>query len=237
MEATAAPRPSGCPHSPLAKLSPELRNIIYELALRCAEPVRVRDTFDLATSFATLDSRKDPLAPTRTCKMIRDDCGSMFYAVNSTFVVLVKCHVSQWHYNPDLVTFERTVRSFLDGIGGHKSLLIEKIVLDMGHLTLTYFCNFKEVVKKLVHVRSELRRLSPTLNVEVWFAFPLRFDAELRNINVAIGMGTAKDSSPVAVEKHGLARRLSGPSSNSDTTLAILHLLELLEVISFEDQS
>lgn len=75
--------------SPLAKLPPELRNRIYELALRQENPVRLHWTIWPEEKVHHMDAtRSTPtiLALTKTCRQIRQESNKLFYAVNRFIV-------------------------------------------------------------------------------------------------------------------------------------------------------
>ncbi|KAK0861795.1 hypothetical protein LTS02_007553 [Friedmanniomyces endolithicus] len=72
-------------NSPLAKLAPELRNRIYELALYVPGPGGIR--VFITKRGARVNNA--PLALTKVCREIRADTVKMFYAVN-VFTVYTK---------------------------------------------------------------------------------------------------------------------------------------------------
>lgn len=73
--------------SPLAKLPAELRNHVYELALR--HPVPLKLYWDpILDEFHRLEAFRPrlPLALTETCQQVRVECTQIFYAIN-TFII------------------------------------------------------------------------------------------------------------------------------------------------------
>ena len=70
--------------SPLLKLSPEIRNDIYELALRHGAAFLIggnRD-FDTRTDPVPKAKVKDAMGLTMVCSKVRNECLQLFYAVN-----------------------------------------------------------------------------------------------------------------------------------------------------------
>ena len=68
--------------SPLGKLSPQARKIIYEHLLSFEEPIRISVEEGATPRLEPHSTRKHPLAVTRTCKAIRKKVLPIFYSAN-----------------------------------------------------------------------------------------------------------------------------------------------------------
>lgn len=77
-------------NSPCAKLSPELRNNIWELALRADKPIQITGDFHIVAPL--VDCKLAPnqvqemaktLALTQTCRQIHNECALLFFHVNT----------------------------------------------------------------------------------------------------------------------------------------------------------
>ena len=74
--------------SPLAKLAPELRNILYELIFTQSQPIMLE--YKWQQGWRSLPERgayRNVLAMTETCREIREECLALFYSSND-FVLM-----------------------------------------------------------------------------------------------------------------------------------------------------
>ena len=132
-------------HSPFSKLSPELRNRIYEYALKSDKP------FDITTTAPCGKPRNkmsyiqgNPLALATTCRVIKNECTQLFYA-NNTFKVT----------GDDTDHVFELLDKFCTTIGQANVDALGMIVLDIGTLLCALFESYR-YVKALAyfHVRS-----------------------------------------------------------------------------------
>ncbi|KAK5674758.1 hypothetical protein LTS10_012494 [Elasticomyces elasticus] len=137
---------NGMVDSLLSTLNSEMRNLIYKFALQQPEPITVRyceDEDDQSNSLASTSVDKYPTALTETCKSIRDECGTTFYAIN------------QFHFDGRTDSLPKTniVKQFLASIGGSNSRAMRSVTIDTGsyHSILAYF---------LMHALQETVRFS-----------------------------------------------------------------------------
>ncbi|KAF2483058.1 hypothetical protein BDY17DRAFT_323822 [Neohortaea acidophila] len=84
-------------HSPLAKLPPELRNLIFEYAVTQLAPIFVEDK-DYHNPDRRISLRATPrcrpTALTQTCKQIRDEAEPLLYACNDFVIRLPRLPTS-----------------------------------------------------------------------------------------------------------------------------------------------
>ncbi|KAK3636414.1 hypothetical protein LTR56_014201 [Elasticomyces elasticus] len=122
--ATAATK-DGMANSFFGRLMPEVRNTIYELALRQPEPIVVRwhdDREDHPEDVVSNSVDKFITALTKTCKQIGKECGTMFYAINKF----------QFDSSADSMPKTIIVERFLDTIGGENAKAMRFMIVDVG---------------------------------------------------------------------------------------------------------
>ncbi|KAK5725081.1 hypothetical protein LTR17_013280 [Elasticomyces elasticus] len=108
-----------------ARLSPEMRNIIYEFALQQSEPIMVRwhdDRDDHPEDVASSSVDKYTTALAQTCRQIGKECGTMFYAINKF----------QFDSSTDSIPKTTIVNRFLDTIGGENAKAMRFMSVDLG---------------------------------------------------------------------------------------------------------
>ena len=136
--------------SPLARLPPEIRNQIYELALHqpkgcMIEARRSTSKPGLQFKLAYWSTISDPTALTRTCKHIRRECVQMFYVIN-TFHVFIK----------DGCLTSDIGSQFFEGMGEANSAALREFVLNIPpQAENTLICN----PYKFFHLLKDLRKL------------------------------------------------------------------------------
>lgn len=128
--------------SPFSKLAPELRNQIYDLALRHDTPIAIRwlrvpDTFRL---HEPTDEQRHPLALTATCKQARQETLKLFGAAN-TFTLL---------YSGLHAVYGRMLSKFWRTITPGNAKLISSITIDLCHLpTHTRYLPLQSAINQL----------------------------------------------------------------------------------------
>ncbi|KAK5738769.1 hypothetical protein LTR17_005704 [Elasticomyces elasticus] len=107
-------------HSPLGRLSPEIRNHIYELALAHDEPIPIAYT-DSTAILRFLQPRNHilPLALTTTCSAIRMECTQLFFNINH-FSVKVQ---------PDGTDRVSPIARFLRAIGSTNAKALKQVTV------------------------------------------------------------------------------------------------------------
>lgn len=115
--------------SPLAKLPPELRNLIYEYALTADRP------YSISVRSASLvpKSHRDRgvLSLTHTCKTIRTESTPLFYALNEFVYRSSDAFRYEGWLFPQLLDFRRA-------IGEVNALAIRTVTIDCGCCGLLY---------------------------------------------------------------------------------------------------
>ncbi|KAK5698215.1 hypothetical protein LTR97_007176 [Elasticomyces elasticus] len=129
-----------------ARLSPEMRNIIYEFALQQHEPIVVRwydDLDDHPEDVVSNTVDKFTTALTKTCRQISKECGTMFYAINDF----------QFDSSVDSMSKTRIAKRFLGIIGGENAKAMRFMIVDVGlyHSVLAHF---------LIHALQEILQFS-----------------------------------------------------------------------------
>ncbi|KAK0978695.1 hypothetical protein LTR54_015844 [Friedmanniomyces endolithicus] len=116
--------PNGLESSRLWRLPAELRNYIYELALRQPEPIEVRWLHDSEPpkSLASTSVNAHPAALLSTCKTVRTECSEFLYAIN-TFV----SHSREPH-----LLKSRMAGEFFYQIGHANKLTVRSIAIHVG---------------------------------------------------------------------------------------------------------
>ncbi|TKA40153.1 hypothetical protein B0A54_08941 [Friedmanniomyces endolithicus] len=114
----------GLESSRLWRLPAELRNYIYELALRQPEPIEVRWLHDSEPpeSLASTSTNAHPAALLSTCKTVRSECSQLLYAIN-TFV---------FHSREPHLLKSRMAGEFLTQIGDVNKLALRFITIHVG---------------------------------------------------------------------------------------------------------
>jgi len=123
-------------HSPLARLPPELRNNVYELALQQSNAVTVcltKSTMNHASRLANIDNTISLL---QTCTQIRTEATQLFFSVNC-FTVALDADIVRRHgwargtpgRTADLLA---PLRAFEDAIGEKYTSLLSSVVLRLG---------------------------------------------------------------------------------------------------------
>ncbi|KAK3636411.1 hypothetical protein LTR56_014198 [Elasticomyces elasticus] len=112
--------------SPFLRLPPELRNLFYELALQQPEPVVIRRLGKVWPESRQPSSQlpHHAMALTATCRLIRQECGQLFYTLNS-FVMLSRKDVP-WDDKLQLPEL------FLEQIGLSNRLALRSLTVDLG---------------------------------------------------------------------------------------------------------
>ncbi|KAK5741402.1 hypothetical protein LTS12_024601 [Elasticomyces elasticus] len=107
-------------HSPLGRLSPEIRNRIYELALAHDEPIPIVYTQSTAIlRFLQPRNHILPLALTTTCSAIRMECTQLFFNINH-FSVKVQ---------PDGTDRVSLIARFLRAIGSTNAKALKQVTV------------------------------------------------------------------------------------------------------------
>jgi len=117
-------------NSPLAKLPAELRNYIYELALTCDTPCRVRSV-GLNPQLLSPEQRQ-PLGLTATCKAIRAEPTKLFYA-NNSFVFTNGD--SDCAFHRDQVQW---FQIFAGKVGKANASVLQSVTIDVGRFDIVY---------------------------------------------------------------------------------------------------
>ncbi|KAK4890599.1 hypothetical protein LTR27_010761 [Elasticomyces elasticus] len=125
---------NGMADSLFSSLMPQTRNLIYKFALQQPDPITVRwyeNEDDQRNSVTSTSMNKYPTALTETCKLIRKECGTLFYATNRF----------QFDSKSDSLPKVNIVKRFLATIGGSNSRAMRSIIIDAGlyHSVTAYF--------------------------------------------------------------------------------------------------
>ncbi|KAK5698217.1 hypothetical protein LTR97_007178 [Elasticomyces elasticus] len=112
--------------SPFLRLPPELRNSIYELVLQQPEPVVICRRGKVWPQSQQLESHQPhhAMSLTATCRLIRQECGPLFYNLNS-FVMLSRKDVP-WDDKLQLPEL------FVEQIGLFNRLALRSLIVDLG---------------------------------------------------------------------------------------------------------
>ncbi|KAK3639344.1 hypothetical protein LTR56_012512 [Elasticomyces elasticus] len=116
---------NGMADSLFSSLMPQTRNLIYKFALQQPEPITVRwyeHEDDQRTSVASTSVDKYPTALTETCKLIRNECGTILYATNQF----------QFDSRTDSLPKLDIVKRFLAIIGRSNSRAMRSITIEVG---------------------------------------------------------------------------------------------------------
>ncbi|KAK0914374.1 hypothetical protein LTR02_001759 [Friedmanniomyces endolithicus] len=115
---------NGLESSRLGRLPAELRNYVYELALRQPEPIEVRWLHDAepAESLASTSVNGHPAALLSTCKIVRHECSQLLYAINTFVFNSTEPHLPK----------SRMAGEFLHQIGHANKLALRFIAIHVG---------------------------------------------------------------------------------------------------------
>lgn len=130
-------------NSPFARLSPELRNHIYEIALRHDQPLYVPPSTHLIRK---AEYEVSSLGLLRTCKAVSEESTRLFYNVN-TFAF--ECRGAG--------QVDKRLKSFADTIGPANTEVIQSIVLDAGTMQMD---SFETVYATLNELNTFLERIN-----------------------------------------------------------------------------
>ncbi|KAK4550180.1 hypothetical protein LTR36_003147 [Oleoguttula mirabilis] len=122
-------------NSPLARLPPELRNRIYELALKSDRPFTL--VFKHMLGQEPSAQQRHPTGLARTCKALRKEATQLFYAINAFEI--------QTDESPDYISttccyLVRNVRAFVDMIGASNACALRSITL--GPPCVIHYCDW-----------------------------------------------------------------------------------------------
>ena len=137
--------------SPLSRLPAELRGQIAEYALRyddqlivkCTPPRSMREQ-------GTHNNHAHPLALAQTCRLLRKECTTMVYSMNS-FVIP----------GEDTDALFKGLQDFCSIIGTENEAALTSIILDIGTLELESFegacCSYNELQRFMKRIATEMR--------------------------------------------------------------------------------
>lgn len=135
-------------NSPLGRLSSELRNEIYELALTADKPLTICTKLSLPSGTPRAPTGSQP-ALTRVCRQVRKETLTMFYHTN-TFLIEV-CGPRPTGASPNLAREQKEVVAWLFGLERkhHASICNLHLTIDMSLIASRYSPDWRGLMEVL----------------------------------------------------------------------------------------
>ncbi|GAB1744104.1 hypothetical protein NU219Hw_g1264t1 [Hortaea werneckii] len=154
--------------SPLAKLSPELRNIIYHEALLQEDTIKLtfkpaKETVKSRVIRHDSACRRHLLALTITCKALRRETHDLFFAINS-----FEIHASSFVFASRSCKASIPINCFLDSVTTLSArLAIERLTLNLGEYEPTRWGNHNFIPAMVMDIQRNLLTAYPCLPLQV----------------------------------------------------------------------
>ncbi|KAK5124130.1 hypothetical protein LTR85_001833 [Meristemomyces frigidus] len=204
-------------NSPFAKLGPELRNRIYELAVTHEDPIDVEAVLpnnDPAAAYEWVQTRDllrrggivyrnyrgvKFLKQTQRKPSISSECEKIFYAMNS---LVVGCDIDAFLYLRD---WAGRTGGFPGSISADNAALMQSIVLDMGKIFATQVPTLVVVIDKF---RDWLESVSPRRpSLDPYKTLDLDFDLQDLAASYRVAAATVEEQ---------IARSMTGHAQDAD---------------------
>ncbi|KAK5124197.1 hypothetical protein LTR85_001900 [Meristemomyces frigidus] len=207
-------------NSPFAKLAPELRNRIYELALTLPKRiVIVRRSFSPSTfRQEPANARYQPLALAMTCRVINEECQQLFYAANA-FELRAALHSNG----------TTTLGGFCETIGGRNSAALRSVTVDAHEVYLvdpSHIALYSGRLETLVY--GLLQDVGRHATCEVYLTFMFRSvlarDGTLEEFGVKLDMRSHKQSWDAFLEQMRKELAIRGVWSHQSQAIVVNEL-------------